>query len=100
MRQRRKLFAKLREAKELLFFILLYFQCYSTFDLLEVLFDLHPSRAHPWMLILQIILEKSLGQKKAQIELKWESVGEFMRKFPSALEVIIDGIERPIQHPK
>ena len=52
------------------------------------------------MLILQIILEKSLGQKKAQIELKWESVGEFMRKFPSALEVIIDGIERPIQHPK
>jgi hypothetical protein len=29
-----------------------------------------------------------------------ESVGEFMKKFPSALEVMIDGTERPIQPPK
>ena len=33
-------------------------------------------------------------------ERKLESVGEFMKKFPSALEVMIDGTERPIQPPK
>ena len=33
-------------------------------------------------------------------ERKLESVGEFMKKFPSALEVMIDGTECPIQPPK
>nr|WP_293103971.1 transposase family protein [Okeania sp. SIO2F4] len=30
-----------------------YFKCYPTFDMAGVLFDLHRSRAHHWMLRLQ-----------------------------------------------
>ncbi|MEB3342902.1 transposase family protein [Okeania sp.] len=92
--------ARLPEAKDQLFLILFYFKCYPTFDVAGVLFDLHRSRAHRWMLRLQAILEKSLGKKMALPERKLESVGEFMSKFPSAREVMIDGTERPIQRPK
>ncbi|WP_293163193.1 transposase family protein [Okeania sp. SIO2C9] len=77
-----------------------YFKCYPTFDVAGVLFDLHRSRAHRWMLRLQPILEKSLGKKMALPERKLESIGEFMTRFPSAKEVMIDGTERPIQRPK
>lgn len=55
--------ARLREAKDKLFFILFYFRCYPTFDVAGVLFDLHRSRAHRWMLRLQVIrLEVILGK--------------------------------------
>ena len=55
--------ARLREAKDKLFFILFYFKCYPTFDVAGVLFDLHRSRAHRWMLRLQVIrLEVILGK--------------------------------------
>ncbi len=83
-----------------LFFILFYFKCYPTFDVAGVLFDLHRSRAHRWMLRLQPILEKSLGKKMALPERKLESIGEFITRFPSVKEVMIDGTERPIQRPK
>ncbi|NES64408.1 MAG: transposase family protein, partial [Okeania sp. SIO2D1] len=92
--------ARLLQAKDQLFFILFYFKCYPTFDVAGVLFDLHRSRAHRWMLRLQPILEKSLGKKMALPERKLESIGEFMTRFPSAKEVMIDGTERPIQRPK
>ncbi|RQH12617.1 transposase family protein, partial [Okeania hirsuta] len=45
--------ARLLEAKDKLFFILFYFKCYPTFDVAGILFDLHRSRAHYWMLRLQ-----------------------------------------------
>ena len=92
--------ARLLQAKDKLFFILFYFKCYPTFDVAGVLFDLHRSRAHRWMLRLQPILEKSLGKKMALPERKLESIGEFITRFPSAKEVMIDGTERPIQRPK
>ena len=92
--------ARLLEASLILFFILFYFKCYPTFDVAGVLFDLHRSRAHRWMLKLQLILEKSLGKKMALPERKLESIGEFITRFPSVKEVMIDGTERPIQRPK
>jgi hypothetical protein len=52
------------------------------------------------MLKLQLILEKSLGKKMALPERKLESIGEFITRFPSVKEVMIDGTERPIQRPK
>ena len=33
-------------------------------------------------------------------ERKLESIGEFIARFPSAKEVMIDGTERPIQRPQ
>ncbi len=31
-----------------------------------LLFELHPNRAHRWMLKLQLLLEKALGRKMAR----------------------------------
>ncbi|MCL2928316.1 MAG: transposase family protein [Trichodesmium sp. MAG_R01] len=47
--------ARWPEAKDQLFFIWFYFKCYPTFDVAGVLFDLDRSRAHRWMLRLQVI---------------------------------------------
>ena len=40
---------RLQRVEDKLFYILFYFKCYFTFDVAGVLFDLHRSRAHPWM---------------------------------------------------
>lgn len=92
--------ARLQGVEEKLFFILFYFKCYPTFDVAGVLFDLHRSRAHRWMLRLQPLLEKVLGKKMALPERKLENIEEFLVRFPDAKEVMIDGTERPIQRPK
>ena len=55
--------ARLQRVEQKLFFILFYFKCYPTFDVAGVLFDLHRSRAHRWMLRLQPLLESVLGEK-------------------------------------
>lgn len=92
--------ARLLEPKDKLFFILFYFKCYPTFDVAGLLFDLHRSRAHRWMLRLQLLLEKVLGRKMALPERKLESIEEFITRFPRVTEVMIDGTERPIQRPQ
>ena len=65
-----------------------------------LLFDLHRSRAHRWMLRLQLLLEKTLGKKMALPERKLESIEEFITRFLSVTEVMIDGTEQPIQRPQ
>ncbi|MCC5661402.1 transposase family protein [Nostoc sp. XA010] len=92
--------ARLQRVEDKLFFILFYLKCYPTFDVAGVLFDLHRSRAHRWMLRLQPLLEKVLGKKMVLPERKLESFEEFIVRFPYAKEVMIDGTERPIQRPK
>jgi hypothetical protein len=84
-----------REAK--LFFILVYFKCYPTFDVLGLLFDLDYSRANRWVHRLQPILEAALGQKLMLPERKLGSVAAFIQRFPEVKRVIIDGTERPIR---
>jgi DDE superfamily endonuclease/Helix-turn-helix of DDE superfamily endonuclease len=91
--------ARLQRVEDKLFFILFYFKCYPTFDVAGVLFDLHRSRVHRWMLRLQPLLEKVLDKKMALPERKLESMEEFMVRFPYAKEVMIDGTEHPIQRP-
>ncbi len=56
--------ARSSEPSYKLFFIL--FKCYPTFDVAGLLFELHPNRAHRWMLKLQLLLEKALGRKMAR----------------------------------
>lgn len=92
--------AHLGSASEKLFFLLFYYKCYPTFDVAGVLFGVHRSRAHRWLLRWQPALETALGKKLALPERKLHSVEEFVEHFPQAKEVMIDGTERPIQPPQ
>jgi DDE superfamily endonuclease/Helix-turn-helix of DDE superfamily endonuclease len=92
--------ARLRTIESKLLFILFYFKCYPTFDVLSWLFDMERGRANRWVHRLQGILEKALGKKMVLPERKLESIEQFLSKFPEVREVIFDGTERPVQRPK
>lgn len=92
--------ARLRTIESKLFFILFYFKCYPTFDVLSWLFDMERGRANRWVHRLQGILETALGKKMVLPERKLESIEQFLAKFPEVREVIFDGTERPVQRPK
>ncbi len=92
--------ARLRNEQEKLFYILVYFKCYPTFDLAGLLFDIDRAQAHYWMHRLQPILETALGQKMALPERRLNSIEEFIARFPEVERVMIDGTERPILRPK
>lgn len=92
--------ARLQSIEAKLLFILFYFKCYPTFDVLGWLFDLERGRANRWVHRLQPILENALGQKMMLPERRIESIEQFLQRFPDVSEVIIDGCERPIQRPK
>jgi hypothetical protein len=92
--------ARLRSIEEKLFFILFYFKCYPTFDLLGLLFDLERGRSNRWVHRLQKILEEALGKAMVLPERKIRSIQEFCERFPQVTTLIVDGTERPIQRPK
>ena len=92
--------ARLLGTDQKVFFILFYFKCYPTFDLLGLLFDLERGRSNRWVHLLQKILEEVLGQVMVLPERKIRSLQEFVERFPEAKEVFVDGTERPIQRPK
>ncbi|KAM3116320.1 transposase family protein [Phormidesmis sp. 146-33] len=92
--------ATLRTIAEKLFYVLLYCNCYPTFDLLSVLFDFDRSCAHDWVHRLLPILETTLGDKQVLPERQLRSMEEFMERLPDVKEVIFDGTERPVQRPQ
>lgn len=92
--------ARLGSIEAKLFFILFYFKCYPTFDVLGLLFDLERGRSHRWVHRLQGILEMALGKKMVLPERKIESIEQFLVRFPDVKEVILDGTERPVQRPQ
>jgi hypothetical protein len=92
--------ARLRHHQDKLFYILLYFKCYPTFDLAGLLFDIDRAQAHYWMHRLQPIVEAALGKKMARQERKLTSIEEFVARFAGVERVMIDGTERPIQRPQ
>jgi len=92
--------ARLQSIQAKVFFILFYFKCYPTFDVLGFLFDLERGRANRWVHRLQRILEAALGQNMVLPERKIESIEQFLERFPDVKEVIFDGTERPVQRPK
>jgi hypothetical protein len=92
--------AKLSQIREKLFYILLYFKCYPTFDLASVLFDFDRSQAYRWVQRLQPILEKTLKEKKVLPLRQLNSIDEFIEHFPLVKKVIVDGTERPICRPQ
>jgi hypothetical protein len=92
--------ATLRTPQHKLFYILLYCKCYSTFDLMGVLFGFDCSCACVWAHELLPILEQALGHKQVLPERKLRSLTEFLERFPEVKTVIVDGTERPVQRPK
>jgi len=92
---------KIKEPENKLLFALIYFKCYPTFDLMGVLFDMDRGRCNKWIhKRLAGALEKALGRKLLLPERKISSLEEFIRVFPDAERIMIDGTERPRRRPK
>jgi len=91
---------RLQSIEAKLFFILFYFKCYPTFDVLGLLFELERGRSNRWVHRLQGLLETALGKKMVLPERKIESIEQFLQCFPEVKVVIVDGTERPVQRPK
>jgi len=90
----------LRSIPEKLFFILLYYKCYPTYDVLSFFYGCNRSNAFHRQVELSQVLELSLDKKLVLPKRQIRSVDDFLKAFPEAKEVFIDGTERPIQRPK
>jgi len=90
----------LREGQDKMFFILFYYKCYPTYDILTFLYGFDRANGFRRQKQLTEILEKTLGKKMALPERRMRRIDEFFKIFPEAKEVFIDGTERPIQRPK
>lgn len=90
----------LKTIPEKLFFILFYYKCYPTYDLLSVIYGWNRSNACRRQFQISPMLEEALGRKLVLPVRQIRSIEEFVQAFPEAKEVFIDGTERPIQRPK
>lgn len=91
---------QLKTTNEKLFFILLYFKCYPTFDLLGLMFDLNRSNANRNVQKLLPILEKTLGEVMVLPKRKIHTIKELFEIFPEVHHLFLDATERPIPRPK
>ena len=90
----------LRNMPEKLLYILFCYKCYPTYDVLSFLYDCNRSNAFRRQEELSKILELALGRKLSLPKRQIKNIEDFLRAFPEAKEVFIDGTERPIQRPK
>ena len=90
----------LRSMESKLFFILFYYKCYPTYDLLSMIYGCNRSNACRRQFQLSKVIEKALGKKMSLPERRMKKLEDFFKAFPEAKEVFIDGTERPIQRPK
>lgn len=90
----------LKTSTEKLFFILFYYKCYPTYDLASFLYACDRSAACRRQQQLSTLLERTLKRKLVLPKRQMRSVEDFLKAFPEAKEVFIDGTERPIQRPK
>jgi len=90
----------LKEMRDKLFFILLYYKCYPTYDVLTFLYGFDRANGFRRQKQLTETLEKTLGKKMVLPERRLRKIEEFFEMFPEAKEVFVDGTERPIQRPK
>lgn len=90
----------LRDMRDKLFFILFYYKCYPTYNVLTLLYGFDRANGFRRQEQLTKILEKTLGKKMTLPERRLRKLEEFFEMFPEAREVFVDGTERPIQRPK
>jgi hypothetical protein len=86
-------------AKKLLF-ILFYLKVYPTFDVLGALFAKPRGRSCEAIHHLLPLLEQTLGRKCELPQRRISSIEEFRQRYPQVKDIIIDGMERPIQRPQ
>ncbi len=90
----------LKTMQDKLFYILFYYKCYPTYDVLTFLYGFDRANGFRRQEQLTEILEKTLGKKMVLPERRLKKVEEFLEMFPEAREVFLDGTERPVQRPK
>ncbi len=90
----------LKTVEDKLFYALFYFKCYPTFDLAGFIFGCDRSKACLRQQELSKILESSLGKKLVMPKRQMRTIEEFLKAFPEAKEIFIDGTERPTQRSK
>jgi hypothetical protein len=83
-----------------LFFVLFYLKVYPTFDVLGALFAKPRGRSCESIHRLLPVLEEALGERCVLPERRISSMAEFRQRFPEVKDVMIDGVERPIQRPQ
>ena len=92
--------SKIAGGAQKLAFILFYLKVYPTFDVMGVFCGINAGDCCRWAHRLMPVLEELLGQRQALPKRRIGSVEEFAAAFPEAAEVMIDGMERPVQRPK
>jgi len=90
----------LKTVKHKLFFILFFLKIYPTCDLAGFFFDVDRSKPCIWYHFLLGVLEEVLKRKISLPKRKIHSIEEFLRAFPEAKDLFIDGTERKTQRPK
>lgn len=86
--------------REKLFYILFYMKTYPTFDVISFYVGFARGNACTWVHTLLPILEQTMKRKFVLPERKISDPKEFLRLFPEAAEVFVDGVERLRQRPK
>lgn len=89
-----------KTAADKLFFILFYYKCYPTYDVMSFLYGCNRASACRRQHWLSGILETTLGKKMVLPKRQLRNVADFFKAFPEAKEVFVDGTERTIQRPK
>lgn len=90
----------LKETQDKLLFILFYYKCYPTYDVLSFFYGFNRANGFRRQKQLTLILEATLNKKMVLPKRQLRNVEEFFKMFPEAKEVFIDGTERPVQRPK
>ena len=91
---------KLETMEDKFFYALLYLKTYPTFDVASFYVGFARSKACEWAHRLFPVLEQTLKRKLVLPERKISDPEEFLRLFPEAKEVFVDGVERLKQRPK
>jgi hypothetical protein len=81
-------------------FILFSLKVYPSFDVLGVFSDINGPESRHWVHKLMPLLEELLGQKLILPKRKIDLMEALIAAFPQAAEVILGGMECPIQRPK
>jgi hypothetical protein len=91
---------ELPSGRHKLAFILFYLKVYPTFDVLGLFSGIDGGECCRKVHKFMPVLEKLLGQKLVLPKRKIRCMEEFVAAFPQAVEVFIDGTERPVQRSK
>lgn len=91
---------QLKDPASKLFFILFYLKTYPTFDVAGFVFGVDRSRPCRWVQKWMKLLEKALGRACVLPKRQIKSIDEFLKVFPEAKDLFIDGTERRVQRPK